>query len=741
MRSSRLGPAWSVFLLAILGGALAGPRVQGSQRASAAVGVLLVLARGATPPPLAAVGLALGVLGGVRQDRPLRQASTYDAWEGTVRLEVAERVDARRHRVWLASPGRPRVQAVVSGLDPDVEKGQRGRARLRTWLPRPRRNPDDRDRLRAALATGVALRGSVESFAREGASPAPSLRECLRARARAWLGSRAGAGEALWRALLLGDRRDLSPRVMLRFQRLGLAHLLALSGLHVGLVAGMFVLVLRRWRGRDSWWPVVMVLGWSLLVGLTPSLMRAVGMVAWSVAGRRLRRGTGAVEGLPVIGLLEWIVAPERLLGLGWWLSYAATAGLLRAAPLLARLPRVGSLVALTVAAQLATLPWTLGAFGYVSPAAPLFHVVAGPAFALLMVAGVGTVAVAALCPPLGSACFALLQAASHAFGFLLLFLEKLAPSPWGHPGLGGSAWAAALGGVGLWLVPWARASLRGRLAATLGLLALAHAPLLARPAREWVSLDVGQGDAGVYRAGHSAWLVVDAGPGFENWNAGEAVVERYLARRNARGVTLLLTHGHRDHTGGAPPLLRSGRVDTLVLAASDSGRAWVHELLEVAEAHAVGVRWLRVGQVLMVGEERIPCLWPPAARSRLSTNNRSLVLAVGPSSAWLLLTGDLEAAAETHLPRTLEEGRVAVLKVAHHGGNTGTGRDFLRRIRAGTAIVSCGRANRYGHPDPRTLERLERAGLEVLRTDEVGAIRVRWRHGVVRVQSVSRPP
>ena len=210
-----------------------------------------------------------------------------------------------------------------------------------------------------------------------------------------------------------------------------------------------------------------------------------------------------------------------------------------------------------------------------------------------------------------------------------------------------------------------------------------------------------------------------------------------YLKRRNAREVTIALTHGHLDHTGGAEGLLRRFDVARLVLAAADSTAPWTEPLRRAAYEEEVEVVWLARGDDLRVGPQVLRCLWPPGDPPFEDANERSLVLVTEPGRE-LFLTGDLEWGGEERLA---VGAPVTVLKVAHHGGDTGTGDALLARLRPGWALISCGRGNRYGHPAPETLGRLSKTEAVILRTDQRGAIEFSCDRSRVEVRTARRPP
>ena len=726
---------WRGALAALLGHALLAPGVESVARGAAVLALLALLLRSPRRGFVLVLALVGGV-GGLRLQAEVRDAVAWSGWTGPVRVEVLECRDwGIRGRI--GAPGRPVSRAWITGLD-EARVGDRWVVGLEVRPLVVRRNPDDRDGLRRGLASGALLRakasGDAGRTAREGPGPVARLRATI---TRAWE-ERLGDGGAFWSALLLADRRGLAPAAQERVREQGLAHLLALSGLHVGVMTAVLSWPWRHAGPAARAGVIPVLLAWTALAGAGPSMVRAVGLVIW-IAGAHAR-GTGgrALDGLAALAVLESALRPEELCGVGWWLSYAATTAILRVLPLLRGRPWWWTGLALSCAAQLGTATWTLDTFGRIPLLAPLLLLLLGPVFGMVLSVG-GVAACLALLPgAVGSIAAAGAAMLAHGFGALVARAEGSGAWAFTHPGLTGGAYVVALVVSALFLVPgtcggrWPGRTVVG---VVVGLLVGLHLTLWRNPEHRWISLDVGQGDAGVYRCG-TDWWIVDTGPGGWGRSAAARVVLPYLRRRGARDATLVLTHAHADHTGGAGELLSSGRIAELALARADSGRDWTSELAARAEAEGVGVRWLELGDTLRTGCCDVVCLWPPPRTRFADANDRSLVLRLGPPRHPLLATGDLERRAErallARLPPRGDAGAGAgavewTLKVGHHGGDTGTDPPWLERLRPGLALVSCGEGNRYGHPDPAVLERLRRIGAVVARTDRDGALELRW--------------
>jgi competence protein ComEC len=370
------------------------------------------------------------------------------------------------------------------------------------------------------------------------------------------------------------------------------------------------------------------------------------------------------------------------------------------------------------------TMPWVLDAFGRVNLVAPLTLLLVGPVFAVSLVSGLGALALGGIVPVLRPWCDVITTLSGHLFGFSLHLVGWASGLALVTPGLDGAQWAIALGALTLAVWP-VHISRIPRVAGVCILVAGAVA-VGPRNDHAWVLFDVGQGDAGVFRCG-SAALVIDAGPRYDGRSPAAWTVVDWIERRRLASVTVLLTHGHADHTGGIAELLARGRVETILVAVADSSRAWTSRVREAAGPVGTRVRFLRAGDRVRIGHCDLDVLWPRHGKTDLHSNDRSIVLSCPGPGGRILSGGDLERAGESAVldAEKLEGHRWA--KVSHHGGDTGTDPQWISELGARVAFISSGAGNRYGHPHPSVLRRLQSAGVAVHRTDLCGYLRLRW--------------
>ncbi|GAB4201337.1 MAG: DNA internalization-related competence protein ComEC/Rec2 [Sandaracinaceae bacterium] len=578
------------------------------------------------------------------------------------------------------------------------------------------------------------------------------------ARARAHVGGRIdatlGSGSAaLVRALVLGEASAIE-RVDAEVTRMaGLSHVLAVSGMHVTLVVGAVVGLL-RWAGR-RWthlaartdvrrvaWAIGACLAplYAAFAGGSPSAWRAAATssIVWGLAVLGRRASPLAVTGLVVVG--GCVSTPEDVRSPAFVLSVVATAAVLRTSGDDVGLLR--ALVTASVRAAIATAPFTLWCFATVPPLGIVANLVVVPIVAaLLLPAGTVHAAVASVSVDLATLTAPPTEALARAFLALAHFFA----------GLGGSSAFAPPDALELAIVGCTAAlvlSLRGSLTVVapraLMLAALASAALVgaetALRAREAPSgllratfVDVGQGDAAlVDMPDGTLWLLDAGGASFGSGvdPGARAILPLLRARRRQRIDVVVVTHPHPDHVGGMRALLGGVPVGEVW----DSGQAsderpespWSRTLRGLL----VPVRAppSLCGTSRAAGRARIEVLSPcPAFDPGWDENDNSLVLRIRLGRRSFVFLGDAEAHAERALaPRV---GRADVVKVGHHGSRTSSTEPLVEATRPWLAVISVGAGNRFGHPHPEVLARWSQAAAHVARTDEDGSVTV-WTDG-----------
>jgi len=521
----------------------------------------------------------------------------------------------------------------------------------------------------------------------------------------------------LLRALATGQREGVSEETAALLRRTGTAHLLAISGLHIGLVAGL------GWAG--GWllsrplaflrtpWPARIIPaltslavagGYGVLVGWPVSARRAVIMVGLACLGRLLARRVRPWSLLGGAAMAVLLLDPQQAKQPAALMSFGAVAGILWWSPALTRLlppdaprwlVRIVTALGASLGATLGTLPMTAWLFQQLSPITPITNLLASP-----MLAGVAVPAalLAARLPELPGLLALSIADAAAQIGLGVLSSLDIAPLT---PAVG-PAGALALAAI----LPLRR---RSGAAALLALLALA---LHRVPAQRLVVtfLAVGQGDAALIEWPDGRRWLVDGGP-------PSTRTLRYLRRRGIRHLdAVFLSHPHPDHSGGLHAVIESIPVDAF----------WTPRPPEADEADYLRL-WRAVyasgAAVRLPGDPGASLLhpldgWQPRRQSR-RVNEQSLVLRIEHGDHRFLLTGDIEAEAEAMLARRIHP--VDVVKVAHHGSSSSSTAAFIDALDADWAVISCGESNRFRHPRADVLGRWHRTA--IARTDRDGTV------------------
>ncbi|MCF8525111.1 MAG: ComEC/Rec2 family competence protein [Rhodoluna sp.] len=557
--------------------------------------------------------------------------------------------------------------------------------------------------------------------------------------------------------LAMGETADLSEELEEQMRSVSLTHLVAVSGANCAIVVGMVYLICVRLRlGRTVRTVVSLtsLVGYVMLVGPDPSVLRAAVMTASVIVMVSLGRRTWALNALAIAAIILLIADPWLAVEYGFGLSVLATSGILLLAPamtekLATKMPLPLALgLSVTMSAQLLCLPLLV----QLQPGLPTYSIaanlLAGPMVAPVTVLGILAVTLTPIAPWLVGPITWLASLGTFLIESVAIFFAELpiVYFPW-VTGLS----ATLLSGLLILMVSaWLRSNLpRLRQASVAGLVILAVATLSVPAASEilpggwplsdWevVACDVGQGDALVIKSlGRVA--VVDVGKDEER-------IDGCLTELGVTTIDLLvLTHFDFDHVGGLTGALGGRVVSHAIVSGFPDDRPATKSSLD--QLKEIGAQVIIAEPTISgsLGEFGWRVLAPTKTASEAKDSNDASVTMVFRSSRFdLVLLGDLGAEGQERVSKSVMQvlassSNPLILKVSHHGSNDQSA-SFHEQLKPDLALISVGTENGYGHPGKQALQILGSVGAQVLRTDLLGAIAISSAGGELQWSATGR--
>ncbi|GAB5520540.1 MAG: DNA internalization-related competence protein ComEC/Rec2 [Rhodothermales bacterium] len=621
--------------------------------------------------------------------------------------------------------------------------------------PQPRRNPADFDYGRYLWLERIAGTIWLDAMPQVHPQNGATIRRCIASfqttiRAQVQQHVRSPDAQALALALLLGERQGLAIETRAAFTNTGLAHLLAVSGLHVMLVGFVLYRLLGSLLARTLWpWTtrqwvrtaltLAVLVVYLLLTGASASVVRAVVMTGLLLGASVLHRPHVSLNALGLAALALLLAKPGALFQAGFQLSFAAVSGIIVLYPMLsavlsrfAAFPLGKSLVdstAVTLAATWATAPVLLVHFGFVPLAGLLLNLVAIPLTAALLMASLLLVTLGYL-PGLSTAFGGVIDLAAY-------LLDALAQ--WGSTALAGATVRLALdehaaliplllaiAATVLWTLP--RWRWRLGLASLATSVVLLLASFTQHPSLSVLFFDVGHGDAALLSFPDGRHVLIDTG-GY----AGRSThAERTLLPHFERyGIThldaVVLSHPHADHDAGLGALLDAIPIGRIIYNGDAGDREVASLAYQRADSLGIRLQRVQVGDTLQFARDvQTRVLWPPPNADLLSANDQSLVLQLYYVDVRLLFLGDIETEAELYVAEQFAEVLSShLIKVAHHGSRTSSTHALLESMiqPESQAVISADRSHRYGLPDEEVEARWYRHNVQPWTTSDHGAL------------------
>ncbi|WP_166701772.1 DNA internalization-related competence protein ComEC/Rec2 [Bacillus albus] len=549
---------------------------------------------------------------------------------------------------------------------------------------------------------------------------------------------------AFMNALVFGDRQQMIYEVEEQYQQFGLVHLLAISGSHIVLLMVIVYFILLRSGVTREVATVCLIFCiplYMILAGASPSVIRAsitgVLMLIAFMCSIRL----SSLDALSVTAICMLIFDPYLVFNIGFQFSFVGSFALLLSAPLLLESSNgvIRNSIYISFISQLVSTPILLYHFGYFSPYSIFLNILYVPFLSLIVLpCSIVILICIPIIPFLAKGLANVLSIGLNLSNDFLSYCENL---PFTRLNFGQTPillvtlYCVSIISV---LMVWERRMSKGIMCIASGIFLFISTCHYVYPYfRESGSvtfLDVGQGDSILIRLPYDKEIyLIDTGGTIrvnkEEWqrkkrefSVGNDILIPYLQKEGIKKIDkLIVTHGDADHIGAAQELLSNIIVKEVVFGRKEQDAELEKVVKKQALEKEVKIREVGEGESWSVNGAEFFVLAPTGKEK--SENNASIVVWAKLGGLTWLFTGDLEEGGERFLVATYSELRADVLKVAHHGSNTSSITPFLSAVQPNMAIISAGERNRYGHPHKEVIERLEKMGIEIWRTDKRGAI------------------
>lgn len=631
-----------------------------------------------------------------------------------------------------------------------------------SWYPvSPPRVPGAFDTRGWLKSQGFAAYGRFNDYKIIGSSWIP---ERTFANFRKWIESRFAdyldpAETGLLLGLLAGDRSGIPEALRSDFQRSGLVHVLAISGFHVVLLAGILMIFLKA-TGLPL--RAVRIIAVALLflyipvTGGSPAVRRAVLMFSVPQIGALFQRPANTMNSLGVALILILLPEPGILWNPGFQLSVAATAGILIGSPLnpFANFPESlkknklwNTLRAfaidptyVTLCATLATAPFLVHHFKTLSPMAWLGNIVVVPGISWGMQAGLF-----ALISPIDFLREHFCYAASFFLRLASLLTRLISDSSIASVTIGPFSPAILLLiGFALTFIPAIRRNRIARiyciscLALFAGIFCYNSYAKAMHPTWKLTTIDVGQGDSHLVEAPSGRHFLVDAGDNSRQ-DSGKDIIVPFLHHIGVRELdALIITHPDKDHFGGAKSILKTFPVKELWAsdcAIKERKPEW-QQVIQEARKRNIPIRKIHRGILWKETYFEMQTIHP---RNDIcvEANEGSITLRLKGLGHSAVLTGDLTVKGEKEIMKTDAYLKSDVLKLGHHGSKTSSSVPFLNAVNPSYALIPSGKNNRFRHPSKEVVQRLDSLNIPYINTAERGSISITFSEDTTIIQTM----
>lgn len=573
-------------------------------------------------------------------------------------------------------------------------------------------------------------------------------------------------------AIILGDKTDIDSDIKELYSVSGIAHILAISGLHISFI-GMAIYRLLRRRFRFLFSAAVsipVVLSFGIMSGFGISTIRAIIMFILKIIGEVLGRKYDAITAISLAGLVLLVQNPFVVCNSGFQMSFGAIIAIVLILPIVEEILNTDNKIIKVISANftISLVMNPIPAWNYyeLPTFSFLLNIVVVPLMSVVIVSsiagifcscimfGFGKVVIfpgcgilelyTFLCNIINKSSVASIVVGQPKVTIIIVYYAILLVVLFGLKNIRTKYTRAEKERniikkeTGLVLEKKAKKerrikgqNVKLRLACIVGFLLLnCLIYYIPNPGFYITFIDVGQGDGILIHGDNGTKVMVDGGSTSEKQVAKNCIVPYLKAEGIGTIDYSIITHTDKDHISGILEILENNnsnriRIKNLVMPDINMKDDTYNELIEKAKLKKINVLYIKKGDTLSLGKTKIKCIYPETTTTASDKNDYCTVLSVKNKTSKILLTGDISKEIEEKIKDDIEEN-YTVLKVAHHGSNYSSSEKFLKKVNPKYSIISVGKNNSYGHPGNETMERLRKQGGVIYRTDEKGGITIR---------------
>ncbi len=552
---------------------------------------------------------------------------------------------------------------------------------------------------------------------------------------------------ALLRGLSLADRSKIDYDTRVEFINSGVVHILAVSGLHVGYIVLIFLILFGRLNLYfKSLFTIAGLAAFMILTNAPASVVRATIMSAMILIAFMTNRSTNLFNSISVAALIILIIAPTELFNPGFQLSFAAVLSIAAIYPvfqsIINSLKIKSSIVkylflfaGVSISAQIGTLPFTLIYFGKLSLIALAANLVVIPLAGFIVGVGIFTLLLNLLFPFLA---FYYAAANDILTNFLFYFVKLSGGMEYSFVrirdfSLFNAAAFYLFMGILLYSLKTFKSKTAKWITAFLVFIniwffsAIDDKTLLPEKTLSVLMIDVGQGDAALIKFPNGETALIDAGETTASFDNGERIISPLLDYLGIGKIDYgFVSHVDADHYGGFISLINENKIKRIFKPHPDTASTKDAKFEKFLRWKNIPVDYYDK-KILKLSNARIYFLNDIDGNIKLTSNDRSGVMKIHYGKNNFLFTGDLEHKLEPHYMENYGTFLNSdVLKVSHHGSKTGSSEEFVYYVKPKISLISAGIQNKFGHPSLEVLERLKSIGSKIYRTDKSGAVLLR---------------